>query len=79
MASTKPLVLIIGGTGVQGMPVVKELAQDGAYNIRLITRHANSQHAQELVQLPGVARMRLSTPTVVLLAKNLKSIGDPIL
>ncbi|KAM0148831.1 hypothetical protein ACHAQE_004402 [Botrytis cinerea] len=54
MASTKPLVLIIGGTGVQGMPVVKELAQDGAYSIRLITRRADSPHAQELARLPGV-------------------------
>ncbi|KAM3077067.1 hypothetical protein ACMFMG_003463 [Clarireedia jacksonii] len=54
MSSSKPLVLVIGGTGVQGIPVVKALTHDGAYDVRLITRNANSVHAKELGAIPGV-------------------------
>lgn len=46
--SQTPLVSIIGGTGAQGMPVVKSLVQDGAYRVRLLTRNTESRRAQEL-------------------------------
>jgi nucleoside-diphosphate-sugar epimerase len=51
MASHLPTVLIIGGTGAQGMPVVKGLVHDGVYKVRLLTRDPASRRAQELKAL----------------------------
>jgi hypothetical protein len=48
MSTQPPLVFIIGGTGAQGMPVVKALVEDEAYRVRLLTRDANSRRAKEL-------------------------------
>ncbi|KAL7958002.1 hypothetical protein V8C34DRAFT_165625 [Trichoderma compactum] len=47
-------VLVIGGTGAQGVPVVKALASDGKYAVRVLTRTASSQEAKELAAIPGV-------------------------
>jgi len=46
-----PLVFIIGGTGAQGIPVVKGLVSDSAYRVRILTRDPNSQRAQDLKAL----------------------------
>ncbi|RDW69534.1 hypothetical protein BP6252_08554 [Coleophoma cylindrospora] len=54
MASHKQTVLAIGGTGAQGVPVVKALTADAKYNVHVLTRTANSSAAQELAALPGV-------------------------
>ncbi|KAH8656190.1 NmrA family protein [Tricladium varicosporioides] len=54
MSTPKQTVLIIGGTGAQGVPVVKELTQDSAYAIRLLTRSASTPQALELARLPNV-------------------------
>ncbi|EHK20572.1 uncharacterized protein TRIVIDRAFT_48837 [Trichoderma virens Gv29-8] len=51
----KKTILIIGGTGAQGVPVVKALASDAKYNVRVITRNASSKEAQDLATIPGVA------------------------
>ncbi|KAI5456982.1 NmrA family protein [Mariannaea sp. PMI_226] len=48
-------VLVIGGTGAQGVPVVKALASDSKYAVRVITRSASSQDAIELASIPGVS------------------------
>ncbi|OJJ70525.1 hypothetical protein ASPBRDRAFT_56314 [Aspergillus brasiliensis CBS 101740] len=50
----KKTVLCIGGTGAQGVPVVKALATDSKYDIRVLTRSASSKEAQNLANLPGV-------------------------
>ncbi|KAK4061988.1 uncharacterized protein Triagg1_10151 [Trichoderma aggressivum f. europaeum] len=47
-------VLIIGGTGTQGVPVVKALTLDRKYAVRVITRNAAASEAQMLAKLPGV-------------------------
>jgi len=54
MSNSSNLVLVIGGTGAQGVPVVKALASDGKYNVRVLTRSASSKEAKELTTLPGV-------------------------
>nr|UWK20041.1 NmrA family protein [Trichoderma gamsii] len=54
MSDTTKTVLVIGGTGAQGVPVVKALASDSKYAVRVITRSASSAEAQELAKLPGV-------------------------
>ncbi|KAJ5677555.1 uncharacterized protein N7477_003188 [Penicillium maclennaniae] len=48
-------VLIIGGTGAQGIPVVKALATGSKFKIRVLTRNASSQEAKDLASLPGVS------------------------
>ncbi|KAK4078963.1 hypothetical protein Trihar35433_68 [Trichoderma harzianum] len=47
-------VLIIGGTGTQGIPIVKALTSDGKYAVRVITRNAATSEAQMLAKIPGV-------------------------
>ncbi|KAB5585049.1 hypothetical protein GE09DRAFT_1015700 [Coniochaeta sp. 2T2.1] len=44
-------VFVIGGTGAQGIPVVKGLVQDGTYDVRLLTRDPESRRAKELAAL----------------------------
>jgi hypothetical protein len=47
-------VLVIGATGAQGTPVVRELAKDGRYDVVIFTRDASSERARSLLALPGV-------------------------
>ncbi|QKX62327.1 uncharacterized protein TRUGW13939_09486 [Talaromyces rugulosus] len=49
-----PEILVIGGTGAQGKPVVEALANSGRYAVRLLTRNPQSGRAQELSALPNV-------------------------
>jgi uncharacterized protein YbjT (DUF2867 family) len=41
-------IFVIGGTGAQGMPVVRGLVSDGKYAVKVLTRNTKSPHAQEL-------------------------------
>ncbi|KKP01555.1 hypothetical protein THAR02_06340 [Trichoderma harzianum] len=53
----KKTILIIGGTGAQGVPVVKEseaLTSDSKYKLRIVTRNTSSKDAQYLAAIPGV-------------------------
>jgi len=54
MSSNQKLVLAIGGTGAQGVPVVKALASGSKYTVRVVTRNANSPDAKEIASIPGV-------------------------
>ncbi|PWY65990.1 NmrA family protein [Aspergillus heteromorphus CBS 117.55] len=47
-------ILVIGGTGAQGIPVVKALATNPEYTIKIITRDTTSPSAQYLTTLPSV-------------------------
>jgi uncharacterized protein YbjT (DUF2867 family) len=47
-------VLVIGATGAQGTPVVRELAEDGRYQVVIFTRNAASERAKALLAHPGV-------------------------
>ncbi|KJK83584.1 hypothetical protein H634G_01713 [Metarhizium anisopliae BRIP 53293] len=53
--------LVIGGTGAQGVPVVKALASDSKYAVRVITRNASSKDAIELAAIPGVTILEGNT------------------
>ncbi|KAI0913072.1 hypothetical protein F4823DRAFT_622464 [Ustulina deusta] len=46
--SSPRLVAIIGGTGAQGVPVVRELLESGNYSVRVLTRDTNSDRFKEL-------------------------------
>ncbi|KAL3492778.1 hypothetical protein BJX62DRAFT_224355 [Aspergillus germanicus] len=52
--SDKKLILVIGGTGAQGSPVVKALATSTCYAVRILTRNPSSPQAQALAALPNV-------------------------
>ncbi|KAJ5949972.1 hypothetical protein N7454_001556 [Penicillium verhagenii] len=54
MSTTGDTVLVIGGTGAQGIPVVKALASDAKYKVRVMARSASSAVAKELSAIPGV-------------------------
>lgn len=41
-ANESPIVFVVGGTGAQGIPVIRGLVQDGAYRVRFLTRDASS-------------------------------------
>ncbi|KAI0436722.1 hypothetical protein F4803DRAFT_556729 [Xylaria telfairii] len=45
---TPRLVAIIGGTGAQGVPVVRELLKSGDYAVRVLTRDTDSARFKEL-------------------------------
>lgn len=49
-----PLVFVVGGTGAQGIPVVRGLVKDGAYSVRFLTRDANSARSKLLLSLGNV-------------------------
>lgn len=51
---TAPLVFVIGGTGAQGIPVIKGLVQDGAYAVRFLTRDVSSARSKQLLDLGNV-------------------------
>ncbi|OJJ05321.1 hypothetical protein ASPVEDRAFT_893748 [Aspergillus versicolor CBS 583.65] len=51
-------IAVIGGTGAQGMPVVKALAESGRYRLRVLTRNPSSTRAQQLAALPNVTLLQ---------------------
>src|SRR5277367_1433329 len=54
--SERKNVLLIGGAGAQGVPIVKALSQDPQFtSIRVLTRDATSDNAKLLSSLPRVS------------------------
>ncbi|KNG44534.1 hypothetical protein TW65_08613 [Stemphylium lycopersici] len=47
-------ILVIGGTGAQGLPVVKAISSSKEFSARVLTRNVNSSRAVELAKLPKV-------------------------
>ncbi|KAF4218943.1 hypothetical protein CNMCM8980_008272 [Aspergillus fumigatiaffinis] len=47
-------ILVIGGTGAQGLPVVKALSSSKRFTVKVLTRDANSSRAQKIAKLPNV-------------------------
>lgn len=52
--STPRLIAVIGATGAQGLPIVRDLVQSGSYKVRALTRDASSSRFQELQSLGPV-------------------------
>ncbi|MDQ1181862.1 hypothetical protein QE397_003317 [Rhodococcus sp. SORGH_AS 301] len=48
-------VLVIGGTGAQGIPVVRHLVADGKYAVRVLTLDSSSPRARDLARLGNVS------------------------
>ncbi|KOS19512.1 NmrA-like family domain-containing protein 1 [Escovopsis weberi] len=51
MTTSATIVFVVGGTGAQGIPVVRGLVKDGAYIVRFLTRDAYSPRAKQLLAL----------------------------
>ncbi|KAF2239129.1 NAD(P)-binding protein [Viridothelium virens] len=47
-------IFVVGGTGAQGMAVIRGLVNNGAYHVRALTRDSKSARAQELLKLGNV-------------------------
>ncbi|CAN9216050.1 unnamed protein product [Alternaria alternata] len=47
-------ILVIGGTGAQGLPVVKAISSSKEFSAKVLTRNAGSSRAVELSKLPKV-------------------------
>ncbi|KFX86668.1 hypothetical protein V490_08960 [Pseudogymnoascus sp. VKM F-3557] len=47
-------ILVIGGTGAQGLPVVKALSSSKRFAVRVLTRDVKSHRAQQIAKLPNV-------------------------
>ncbi|KAJ3835791.1 putative NmrA-like family domain-containing protein 1 [Lentinula raphanica] len=58
MTETSKEILVLGGTGAQGMMVVKALSRSKRYHARVLTRDPNSTWAQNLASLPNVTLMK---------------------
>lgn len=48
-------IFIVGGTGAQGMPVVKSLVVDRRYEVRVLTRDPSSRRARDLAKFDNVS------------------------
>lgn len=57
-------IFIIGGTGAQGIPVVRALAADPQYTLRILTRDAAGSRARELLALAPGGRVELQEGTL---------------
>ncbi|KAK5240108.1 hypothetical protein LTR40_012239, partial [Exophiala xenobiotica] len=47
-------IFVVGGTGAQGIPVIRGLVKDKKYKCRVLTRDANSARAKDLLALGNV-------------------------
>ncbi|KAH7074107.1 NmrA family protein [Paraphoma chrysanthemicola] len=47
-------IAVVGGTGAQGIPVIRGLVEDKKYKVRALTRDTNSARAKALVALGNV-------------------------
>lgn len=53
--STVSRVFVVGGTGAQGMPIVRALVADNRYSVRFLSRDPGSRRAKELLALDNVS------------------------
>ena len=48
-------IFVIGGTGAQGIPIVRALVADKKYSVRVLSRDPASRRAKELLELGNVS------------------------
>jgi hypothetical protein len=54
-AHATSIIFVVGGTGAQGMPVIRALVADEKYSVKVLTRDAASPRAQSLLALGNVS------------------------
>lgn len=55
MSQATSNIFVVGGTGAQGMPIIRALVADGKYSVRFLTRDVGSRRARELLALENVS------------------------
>lgn len=65
-------IFMIGATGAQGIPVVRDLVADGKYAVRFLTRDATSARAKSLLELPNVSALEGTFTDEALLREGLR-------
>jgi len=58
MALSNSRIFVIGGTGAQGLPVIKALVADEKYSVRFLSRDPDSQRARSLQALGNVTSLK---------------------
>ncbi len=66
-------IFVVGGTGAQGMPIVRALVADGRYTVRVLTRDTASRRAQELLALGNVSLLEGSFADEAVLREGFSS------
>jgi hypothetical protein len=51
---TTSKIFVIGGTGAQGLPIIRALVQDKKYLVRALSRDATSRRAKAIIELGNV-------------------------
>ncbi|KAF2123177.1 hypothetical protein BDV96DRAFT_639720 [Lophiotrema nucula] len=67
-------VLLVGGAGAQGVPIVQALSSDSKYSIRVLTRNPDSETAKALLKLPNVSLIQGDASTEADLRNAFKDI-----
>ncbi|MEZ0365028.1 NmrA family NAD(P)-binding protein [Mycobacterium sp. pUA109] len=52
---TTSKIFVVGGTGAQGMPIIRALVADKRYSVRFLSRDPGSRRAKELLALENVS------------------------
>ncbi len=52
---TTSKIFVIGGTGAQGIPIIRALVADKKYSVRFLSRDAASRRATDLLALDNVS------------------------
>src|SRR6202047_3961097 len=52
---TTSKIFVIGGTGAQGIPIIRALVSDKKYSVRFLSREPASQRATDLLALENVS------------------------
>ena len=55
---TTSTIFVVGGTGAQGIPIIRELVADKKYSVRFLTRDPGSRRAKELLSLDQVSYLQ---------------------
>lgn len=55
MAHHASRIFVVGGTGAQGIPIIKSLVSDKKYSVKILTRDPSSKRAQDLLALGNVS------------------------
>lgn len=66
-------IFVIGGTGAQGIPIVRSLVEDGRYSVRVLTRDVDSSRAKELLALGNVSFLKGSFADEAILREGFSS------
>jgi nucleoside-diphosphate-sugar epimerase len=55
LSHTTSRIFVIGGTGAQGLPVIRGLVADKKYSVKVLTRDTTSWRAKSLLALGNVS------------------------